>query len=165
MSLIKNTPGQFLYAVLNNLNDGTPITSGATLSLAKDGGAAAPAGATLTHKTEGLWEAALTQADCNANFIGYVWAGLNVIRQGGTIITVDYPRTAIANIPDDVLKRDWTAISGEASFSLLQAARMLRNSWATPGGVLQVKKEDGTTIAWSRVLNTDPTAQPIVGAT
>jgi hypothetical protein len=191
MSLIKNTAGQFLYAVLNNRNDGNPITSGATLELVKDGSAPAAAGATLTHKTNGLWEAALTQADTNANNIGYVWSGTNVISQGGTIVTVDYARNSVAlilaavnailadtgtdgvvlapgstlSVADEVLKRDWTAISGEALYSLLNAVRFLRNEWNTtevPGSVV-VKKEDGTTTAWSRVVDTDPNAQPIVG--
>ena len=69
--------------------------------------------------------------------------------------------TAIA---DAILKRDWTSVSGEAVYSLLNAARMLRNAWATTGGVLVVKKEDGSTNAWSRPLAVDPAAQPIVGA-
>ena len=69
--------------------------------------------------------------------------------------------TAIA---DAILKRDWTAISGEAVYSLLNAARLLRNAWATSGGVLVVKKEDGSTNAWSRPLAVDPAAEPIVGA-
>ena len=69
--------------------------------------------------------------------------------------------TAIA---DAILKRDWTALSGEAAYSLLNAARMLRNSWATTGGTLTVKKEDGSTTAWTRTLATDPTAEPIIGA-
>jgi hypothetical protein len=70
--------------------------------------------------------------------------------------------TAIA---DAILKRDWTGVSGEAAYSLLNAARMLRNAWATPAGVLTVKKEDGSTTAWTRTLSVDPAAQPIVGAT
>ena len=69
--------------------------------------------------------------------------------------------TAIA---DSILKRDWTSVSGEAVYSLLNAARMLRNAWQTTGGVLVVKKEDGSTNAWSRPLAVDPAAQPIVGA-
>jgi hypothetical protein len=67
-------------------------------------------------------------------------------------------------IADAILKRDWTAISGEALYSLLNAARMLRNVWATAGGTLTVKKEDGTTTAWTRTLTTDPSAEPITGA-
>jgi hypothetical protein len=70
--------------------------------------------------------------------------------------------TAIA---DAILKRDWTALTGEAAYSLLNAARMLRCSWATTGGTLTVKKEDGSTVAWTRTLETDPTAEPIIGAT
>jgi hypothetical protein len=69
------------------------------------------------------------------------------------------------SIADAILKRDFTAISGEAAYSLLNAARMLRNSWNSATGTLIVKKEDGTTTAWTRPLTTDPAAQPIVGAT
>lgn len=67
-------------------------------------------------------------------------------------------------IADALLKRDWNSVSGEAAYSALNAFRMLRNVWATAGGTLAVKKEDGTTTAWSRPLTVDPTAQPIVGA-
>ena len=70
--------------------------------------------------------------------------------------------TAIA---DAILKRDWTALTGESAYSLLNAARMLRNVWNTAGGTLTVHKEDGTSVAWSRVLATDPNADPIIGAT
>jgi hypothetical protein len=70
--------------------------------------------------------------------------------------------TAIA---DAILKRDWTALTGEAAYSLLNAARMLRNVWNTTGGTLTVHREDGTTVAWSRVLATDPNADPITGVT
>jgi hypothetical protein len=69
------------------------------------------------------------------------------------------------SIADAILKRDWTLLTGEAAYSLLNAARMLRNQWNTTGGTLTVKKEDGSTTAWTRTLATDPTAQPIVGAT
>jgi hypothetical protein len=68
------------------------------------------------------------------------------------------------SIADAVLKRDWSLLTGEAAYSLLNAARMLRNVWNTPSGVLHVKKEDGTTDAWTRTLAVDPAAQPIVGA-
>lgn len=67
-------------------------------------------------------------------------------------------------IADAILKRDWTTISGEAVYSLLNAARVLRNVWDTAGGTLHVRKEDGTTLAWQRTLAVDAGAQPIVGA-
>ena len=102
MSLIKDTPDQFLYAVLINKNDGSAVTSGATLELAKDGAAAAVADATLTHRTNGLWEAALSQADSDAEILGYVWSGVNVVPQGGTIVTVEYERDAISDLQASV---------------------------------------------------------------
>lgn len=72
--------------------------------------------------------------------------------------------SALNDVADAILKRDWTALSGEAAYSLLNAARMLRNVWSTTGGTLSVKKEDGSTNAWTRTLATDPSAEPIVGA-
>lgn len=98
MSLVKNTSGQFLYATLINKVTGDPITSGATLDLAKDGSVAAAAEAVLTYKTKGMWEAALSQMDTNANDIGYVWGGTNVVPQGGTIITDEHSRSAIVEL-------------------------------------------------------------------
>lgn len=78
--------------------------------------------------------------------------------------TVTLTSTDFNNIADAVLKRDFTLLTGEAAYSLLNAVRMLRNVWNTAGSVLTVKKEDGTTTAWTRTLATDPTAQPITGA-
>lgn len=66
-------------------------------------------------------------------------------------------------IVDAILKRDWQAISGEATYSILQALRFLRCRWQVkPDGTLEVFKEDGITVAWSRNVQADPTAEPIV---
>jgi hypothetical protein len=81
---------------------------------------------------------------------------------GGVEVNID--TGDLSAIADAILKRDWSAISGEAVYSLLNAARMLRNVWNTAGGTLTVKKEDGTTTAWTRTLATDPAAEPIIGA-
>jgi hypothetical protein len=102
MSLIKNTSGQFLYAVLINKNDGSAITVGATLDLAKDGNDAILADAVLTHRRNGLWEAALSQEDSNGEIIGYVWGGTNVVPQGGTIVTTEEDRQALSNLQSSI---------------------------------------------------------------
>jgi hypothetical protein len=76
--------------------------------------------------------------------------------------TTDIP-TADQNA-DALLKRDWTAISGEASRSVLNALRFVRNKFsttATPGSVT-VYKEDDATIAFTKTVTTDPAAEPIV---
>jgi hypothetical protein len=115
---------------------------------------------------------AATQASVNT-VAGYIDTEVAAIKSqtdqlvfvGGKVeanaITTPADMNAIA---DALLKRDWNSVSGEAAYSALNAFRMLRNVWATAGGTLTVKKEDGSTTAWSRPLTVDPTAQPIVGA-
>lgn len=69
-------------------------------------------------------------------------------------------------IADAILKRDWTSVSGEASESVLQALRSIRNRWVVDaGGILTVYREDGVTIAWQRSVASSATALPIVGMT
>lgn len=53
------------------------------------------------------------------------------------------------SIADTLLKRDWTSVSGEASRSLLNAVRVLRNRFRISGGTLTVYEEDDTTSAWT----------------
>jgi len=76
---------------------------------------------------------------------------------------------AVSDIPtatqnaDALLKRDWSSVSGEASFSALNAFRFLRNKVdATSGTSEIVYKEDGSTTAWSQSITTSATANPIV---
>lgn len=71
--------------------------------------------------------------------------------------------TAIQNA-DALLKRDWTAVTGEASRSALNALRFIRNKFSTvvtPGSVT-VYKEDDTTVAYTKSLTTNAAAEPIV---
>jgi hypothetical protein len=76
----------------------------------------------------------------------------------GGSVTID--NDAIA---DAILKRDWTLISGEAIYSLLNAARLLRCNWQVNASTLTVRKENGSTVAWTKALTTDATAEPIIG--
>lgn len=55
---------------------------------------------------------------------------------------------------DALLKRDWTAVTGEAARSALNALRFLRNKWSISGGTLTVKKEDDSTNAWTGSVTT-----------
>lgn len=68
-----------------------------------------------------------------------------------------------ALIPDQVLKRDFSAITGEAARSLLNAARILRNRIVVTPTALSVKKEDDNTEAWAATLSTTAGAAPITG--
>jgi hypothetical protein len=65
---------------------------------------------------------------------------------------------------DALLKRDWTAVTGEAARSILNALRFLRNKWSISGGTLTVTKEDDTTSAWTAALTTNASADPVVSS-
>jgi hypothetical protein len=69
-------------------------------------------------------------------------------------------RTATA---DALLKRDMSAVTGEAARSPLNALRSLRNKVSISGGTVTVTKEDDATPAWTGAVTTDATAQPITG--
>lgn len=68
------------------------------------------------------------------------------------------------SIADAILKRDWTSITGEASRSVLNALRFIRNKFSTTAnnGFVTVYKEDDSTEAYQKALTTDSDAQPIV---
>jgi hypothetical protein len=59
---------------------------------------------------------------------------------------------------------DWDGITGEANYSTLNALRFLRNHWTAILGILNVYKENGTTLAWSATLATSDTAEPVIGS-
>lgn len=65
--------------------------------------------------------------------------------------------TTLNSIADAILKRDWTEITGEATRSLLNAARTLLNKWTLTTGSAGyvVKKEDDTTTAWTGTPTVD----------
>jgi hypothetical protein len=63
-----------------------------------------------------------------------------------------------------MLKIDWTGMTGEASRSVLQALRFLRNKWDVTSGTLTVKKEDDSTSAWTSAITSNSSASPIVGS-
>lgn len=64
---------------------------------------------------------------------------------------------------DALLKRDWTAVTGEAARCVLNALRFLRNKWAISGTTLTVTSEDDATTAWSATLTTAASADPVTG--
>lgn len=68
------------------------------------------------------------------------------------------------DVADALLTRDWTAVTGEATRSMLNALRFLRNKWTLTTTTLSVKKEDDTTEAWGGTVTTDAAADPITGS-
>jgi len=64
----------------------------------------------------------------------------------------------------ELLKYDWTGITGEADRSLLNAVRFLRNKWSISGSTLTVTKEDDSASAWTSTVTGDSSADPIVSS-
>jgi hypothetical protein len=67
-------------------------------------------------------------------------------------------------IADALLKRDMSAVTGEAARSPLNAFRFLRNKWTLAASTLTVTKEDDATTAWTAAVSTDAAAVPVVGS-
>lgn len=57
-------------------------------------------------------------------------------------------------LADALLKRDMSAVTGEAARSPLNALRFLRNKWSVSGATLTVTKEDDTASAWTATIST-----------
>jgi hypothetical protein len=76
-----------------------------------------------------------------------------------TFAIEDNYHTAIA---DRILTRDWTAVSGEAARSALNALRVLRNKHSTSGSNITICEEDDSTTAFTIAITTDAAALPII---
>lgn len=56
-------------------------------------------------------------------------------------------------LPEAVFKLDLSTLTGEASRSLLNSIRSLRNKWTISGATLTVYKEDDSTPAWTSTIS------------
>lgn len=66
------------------------------------------------------------------------------------------------NIADNLLKRDFIGLTGEATRSVLNALRFIVNRKVVSSGVLTVYKENDSTTAWTANVSTDTNAEPVV---
>lgn len=91
----------------------------------------------------------------SATITGSVTVGTNLDKTGYALTSTEH-----TNIADALLKRDWTAVTGEASRSVLNALRKLRNKVSYSSPTLSVKKEDDTTNAYTQTITTDANQDP-----
>jgi hypothetical protein len=69
----------------------------------------------------------------------------------------------LENIAKMIFNIDLAGFVGEASRSLKNAVRFLRNKWSVSGAVLTVTKEDDATPAWTANISTTSGADPVTG--
>jgi hypothetical protein len=140
---------------LNNLSSAQAQTAAAAALTAYDPPTRAEA---TSDKAE-----IITEVNANETKIDTLQTSVNDVPTNTELATALDPIPTANENADALLKRDWTAVSGEAARSVLNAMRFIRNRFSTistPGSV-DVFKEDDTTLAYSKPLTTDPSAQPI----
>lgn len=139
------------------------------------------ASATGTNAAQAFWEFVFTGAELTGKqiqvAIGDATSGKAVEDDGFIIETfghasamypydvgTDNSAQEILDIADGILKRDWTAITGDPPRrSLWNAMRKIMNRWAVAAGVLTVYKEDDTTSAYTE-STTSAAGNPITGS-
>lgn len=131
-----------------------------TVTLSKAGAAFGAAGGTVSEVANGVYKIALTTTDTNTlGDLAFHCTATGADPTDFIDQVTDYTPQA-----DALLKRDMSAVSGEAARSLLNALRFLRNKWSISGGTLTVTKEDDTTSAWTSSLTTDGAANPVTAS-
>lgn len=142
----------------------TNITAGTITTVTNLTNAATAGDFTATMKTSiGTAVAASAVASVTGNVGGNVVGSVGSVAAGGitasSIATDAIDADAIAadavtKLADGLLKRDMSAVTGEAARSPLNALRLNRNKWSIAAGTLTVTKEDDTTTAWSGAVGT-----------
>lgn len=138
----------------------TSITE-ATLSALND----AHSDGGFLHIGDGYYRLDLPDAAVASGANGVMVAGTvtGMIVIGCYVALVDVDPYNADQLGDNLLKRDWTSVSGEAARSVLNALRFLRNKWSLSGTTLTVTKEDDTTTAWTGTVTPTAGADPITG--
>lgn len=155
---------------------GTPITFAGSPALAvyKDNNTAeVTTGLTLTVDFDG--RAGLHHVRIVTSDAFYVAGNYEVVVTSGTVDGVSVVNESVFSFslearhpaPNDVadatLKRDWSLLTGEASRSMLNALRFIRNKWSISGTTLTVKKENDSTDAWTAVVTPATGGDPVSG--
>lgn len=102
----------------------------------------------------------ISETQIVATVTGNVNGSVGSVLTGG-IGELSLDEATLNSIADAILKRDFGLVSGEASRSLLNALRYLRNKRAVLAGTLTVTKEDDSTTAWEAATIGTPGAAPI----
>jgi len=167
--LLKQSTARNLSVFMTDSADHITGKTGLTLTITagKNGAAFASISPTVTEIANGWYSLALTTS--HTDTLGDL--ALHITATGAD--PTDLVRQVVEDLPgaatyattcaDALLKRDWTAVSGEAARSALNALRHIRNKWSISGTTKTVCKEDDSTTAWTSTVSTDGSAVPIVG--
>lgn len=86
----KNVASQNIAVQMNSRTDGSPLTASVSAFVTGDAGAQTAGGGTLTHKGNGHWNYAPTQAETNFNHIAFTFTHAIGVNQTVNVYTVSF---------------------------------------------------------------------------
>lgn len=158
--MYRNSSGQFVVAQLISKTDGSNVTTGTTtVYVVKDAGTQTTGTGTVAHEGQGCWSYAPSQTETDASHVGFTFVNTNAVS-----VTIQTYPIVLNDFADALLKRDWSAVTGEAARSVLNALRFLRNKWSIVASTLTVTKEDDSTSAWTSTLTTSASTDGVTSS-
>ena len=131
------------YAVMVSRLDGTPITTGVTCKISRDGAASQASFFNPIHLGDGVWYVARKATEADAEQVGVVFIHASGVNQGGQISTVafdpdDANALGVAGLsltPDGFIKADLRAIQGlqQPAINLREATNTIATGIVGPG--------------------------------
>lgn len=104
----KNVASQNVAAQMNARSDGSPLTSSVSVLVTVDNGTQSSGGGTTTHKGNGHWNYAPTQAETNGNHIAFTFTHSTGVNQTVNVYTVSFD-------PHDTVRLGLTALPNAAA--------------------------------------------------
>ena len=93
----RNVAGQYIYFPRLRLDaDGSNVTSGASITIAKDGVEAAGTSANLSHVANGVWKYVFTQAETDAGIVGAILTATSADSIALNLVTTGADTSAVA---------------------------------------------------------------------
>lgn len=163
---IKNTAYRITFTIFDADGDLVTGATGLDSEVSKDGGTFADCTneATEIATSSGMYYLDLTAGEMNADTVAIIVKTSSSGAKTTPVVIYPWEASDGNTIADDLLKRDMSSVTGEASRSLLNALRFLRNKWSIASTTLTVTKEDDSTTAWTTTLTATPGANPITGS-
>lgn len=157
--MYRNQSSQIIGAQMCSATDGSAFTGTVAVAVTKDGGTQGAGAGSVTHEGNGFHSYTPTQGETDAAHVAFTFTGT-----GAVPATVQVYPVVLNDYADALLKRDWTAVTGEAARSVLNALRFLRNKWSIAGATLTVTKEDDATTAFTSALTTSASAEAVTSS-
>lgn len=104
----KNVASQNISGMMVSATTGAPLTSAVSVFVTGDGGTQNAGGGTTTHKGNGQWNYAPTQAETNFNHIAFTFTHASGVNQVVNVYTVSFD-------PHDTVRQGLTALPNAAA--------------------------------------------------